>query len=54
MTIIGGYKYYSREEHLEYCKEHGIPPIEKRLEIYRNKRTESGRPLFDEYYDPNF
>lgn len=54
MEIIGGYRYYTRQEHIEWCKEHHIPPVDEVNERYRNRRTLSGRPLLNEDYDPTF
>lgn len=54
MEIIGGYRYYSREEHIAWCKANGVHPLSDVDEPYRNLRTESGRPLLDEYYNSHF
>lgn len=43
-------KTYSREQYLQWCKEHGIKnPLP---EYMRNKLTESGYPTHP--YDPTF
>ena len=47
-------KRYSRKEHIDWCKQHHIPPVSDIDERYRNKREPSGRPLIDKYYDRNF
>lgn len=47
-------KRYSRKEHLDWCKQNGIPPVSDRDEKYRNTREPSGRPLLDKYYDRSF
>lgn len=54
MKLIGGYRYYSRREHEDYCAKNGIPPVSAIDEPYRNKRTLCGRPLLDKYYDKTF
>ena len=45
-----GYRTYTREEYLEWCKKNGIKhPLS---EYERNKFTESGYPTIP--YDPTF
>jgi hypothetical protein len=48
------WKFYTREEHEQWCKEHHVPPAPTYPENERNKRAASGRPLIDEYYDRNY
>lgn len=44
------YKIYSREEYLQWCKEHNVKnPLQ---EYKRNKMTKSGYPTHS--YDPYF
>lgn len=54
MEVIGGYRYYTRDEHIEWCRLNHIPPVEEKDEMFRNKRTLSGRPLLDDNYNANF
>ena len=43
--MIDKEKRYSRKEHLDWCKQHNIPPVSDIDERYRNTREPSGRPL---------
>ena len=54
MKNNGGYRFFSRKEHEEYCAKHHIPPVSTIDEPYRNRMTLSGRPLLDKYYDKKF
>ena len=54
MEICGGYKYYTRQEHVEYCKQNGIPIVPSYQELFRNKRTLCGRPLLNNYKYDNY